>query len=72
MLANDCCSISVDYGNWEKTLAQSQEETARKRAAGELDDEPERKRQPTKKEMAAIRERNKAKKEQKQKGWLLS
>lgn len=61
-----------DYTNWEKTLGAQQEEANRKRAAGELVPEDEAKRRkPSAKEMAAIRERNKAKKDKRQKGWLL-
>lgn len=62
-----------DYDGWQATLAQQQEQNALKRAAeGDYaEDESNKKHRPSKKEMEAIRARNKEKKEKKQKGWLM-
>lgn len=62
-----------DYDGWQATLAQQQEQNALKRAAeGDYaEDDSNKKHRPSKKEMEAIRARNKEKKEKKQKGWLM-
>ncbi|KAK9900526.1 hypothetical protein P389DRAFT_192790 [Cystobasidium minutum MCA 4210] len=65
--------LYFDYDGWQATLAQQQEQNALKRANGDIDsDEANKKHRPSKKEMEAIRMRNKEKKEKKQKGWLLN
>jgi len=61
-----------DYDGWQATLAQQQEQTALKRAAEDGGDEANKKHRPSKKEMEAIRIRNKEKKDKKQKGWLMN
>lgn len=61
-----------DYDGWQATLAQQQEQANLKRAAGEFDDDSAKRLRPSKKEMDAIKARNKEKKDKKQKGWLLS
>jgi hypothetical protein len=61
-----------DYDGWQATLAQQQEQTTLKRAGGDLEDDDSKRNRPSKKEMDAIKARNKEKKDKKQKGWLLS
>lgn len=61
-----------DYDGWQATLAQQQEQNTLKRGNGDVDDEANKKHRPSKKEMEAIRMRNKEKKDKKQKGWLLN
>lgn len=61
-----------DYDGWQATLAQQQEQNALKRAAEDGEDDSNKKARPSKKEMEAIRARNKEKKDKKQKGWLMN
>lgn len=68
----------VDYDNWAKTEALKQEQAAaQKRSAEEAElgygeHQQGQHKRPSKKEMEAIKARNKEKKERKQKGWLMS